>query len=132
MIDDQTRSEDIWGRYLDRVTAPAHAYTDLTENRNMRINVEWHDKRPDLDDIEQMEDIERHAMHRMSDNRDIKIAAHKLVASCFYFEKTSVDCQSREGGVYKCSGNLSQPPLTHDIDPQQEIFSAGLMKVVET
>jgi hypothetical protein len=132
MIDDQTRSEDIWSRYLDRVTAPTHAYTDLTESRNMRINIEWHDKRLGLDDIEQMEDIERHTMHRMSDNRDIKIAAHKLVASCFYFEKTSVDCQSREGGVYKCSGNLSQPPSTHDTDPHQDIFSAGLMKVVET
>lgn len=132
MIDDQTRSEDIWGRYPDRVTAPAHAYTDLTESRNMCINIEWHGKRPGLDDIEQMEDIERHAMHRISDNRDIKIAAHKLVASCFYFEKTSVDCQSREGGVYKYSSNLSQPPLTHDTDPQQEVFSAALMKVVET
>ncbi|KAH6960112.1 hypothetical protein DER45DRAFT_535928 [Fusarium avenaceum] len=106
MIDDQTRSEDIWGRYLDRVTAPAHAYTDLTESRNMRINIEWHDKRPGLDAIEQMEDIERHAMHRMSHNCDINIAAHKLVASCFYLEKASVHCQSREGGVYKCSGNI--------------------------
>ncbi|OBS23194.1 hypothetical protein FPOA_03748 [Fusarium poae] len=106
VVDDQKCSEDIWNNYVEQAATPYQPYVSSHERRRMRINVTWADKRPNFDDIEEIDDIERNASNMMSDEDTIRMAAHKLVASCFYFERTGVDAQNRETGLYKCSGNI--------------------------
>ncbi|KAM0229457.1 hypothetical protein ACHAPO_010001 [Fusarium lateritium] len=106
VIDDQKLSEDIWNNYVEQATGPDPPYVASHERRLMRINVTWAEKRPNFDDIEEIDDIERNAINMMGDDDTIRMAAHKLVASCFYFERTGVDAQNRETGLYKCSGNI--------------------------
>ncbi|RGP77832.1 hypothetical protein FLONG3_4008 [Fusarium longipes] len=106
VIDDQKSSEDMWNSYVEKVTAPCQLYMASHEHRHMRINAGWADKRPNFDDIEEIENIERNVINMMSDENAVRMAAHKLVASCFYFERTGVDSQNRETGLYKCSGNI--------------------------
>ncbi|CEI60194.1 hypothetical protein FVEN_g6376 [Fusarium venenatum] len=100
IIDDQKSSEDMWNSYV------AQTSTSSNEHRHVRIDIGWADKRPDFDDIEEIETIERNAINMMSDGHTVRMTAHKLVASCFYFERTGVDSRNRETGLYKCSGNI--------------------------
>jgi hypothetical protein len=106
VIDDQKSSEDMWNSYVEKATAPCQLYMASHEHRHMRINAGWADKRPNFDDIEEIGNIESNASNMMSDESAVRVAAHKLVASCFYFERTGVDSQHRETGLYKCSGKL--------------------------
>ncbi|KAJ4123018.1 hypothetical protein NW768_010010 [Fusarium equiseti] len=81
LVDNQSTDQDMWNRYVEKATATERLYKVSNETRNMRINVRWPDKRPNFDDVEEMENIERHAMNEISENHDIKMVAHKLVAS---------------------------------------------------
>lgn len=105
-MDDQQCSEDIWNNYVQQTSTPYQLQTASHEHRYMRINVGCADKRPNFDDIEEIETIERNSINMMSEEHTVRMAAHKLVASCFYFERTGVDAQNRETGLYKCSGRL--------------------------
>ncbi|VTO87220.1 unnamed protein product [Fusarium graminearum] len=106
VMDDQQCSEDIWNNYVQQTSTPYQLQTASHEHRYMRINVGCADKRPNFDDIEEIETIERNSINMMSEEHTVRMAAHKLVASCFYFERTGVDAQNRETGLYKCSGNI--------------------------
>ncbi|EKJ74391.1 hypothetical protein FPSE_05462 [Fusarium pseudograminearum CS3096] len=106
VMDDQHCSEDIWNSYVEKTSAPSQLQMASHEHRYMRINVGCADKRPNFDDIEEIETIERNSINMMCEDYTVRMAAHKLVASCFYFERTGVDAQNRETELYKCSGNI--------------------------
>ncbi|KAH7192830.1 uncharacterized protein B0J16DRAFT_394837 [Fusarium flagelliforme] len=106
LVDDQSITQNMWNSYVESATSPEQICKGSKDNRNIRINVRWSEKRPNFDDVEEMENIEQHAMNEISDSYEIKIVAHRLVASCFYFERTGTDSQNRETGLYKCSGNI--------------------------
>lgn len=85
-------------------TVPNQTNRPLGEDSSVRINVEFEGERPELDKVEELENMERHAMNMMRDNPRIYEVARKLVASCFYFEKTGAHTQHGDTGEYMCSG----------------------------
>ncbi|KAM5355310.1 hypothetical protein ACJ41O_001956 [Fusarium nematophilum] len=105
-FDNQLNCEEIWRRYHDRAVALDQLSRAWDSGRNMRINVDFEGARPSLDDVKEVPNIERHTISTMKHNPEIYEAAHRLVASCFYFEKTGSDSQNRGAGQYKCVGNI--------------------------
>ncbi|KAK4211516.1 hypothetical protein QBC37DRAFT_12053 [Rhypophila decipiens] len=88
MVDKQLDTEATWRDYQDRIP-PRHGMKDVEDRRrHMRINVEFPkgDSRPGLDAIGKLKYLEDEARTACKSNVDIKEAAHRLVASCFYFE----------------------------------------------
>ncbi|KAM7196977.1 hypothetical protein V8F33_005859, partial [Rhypophila sp. PSN 637] len=88
MIDQKVDTEATWRDYQDRIS-PRHGMKDVEDcRRHMRINVEFPggDPRPGLDAIGKLKYIENEARTACKSNVDVKEAAHRSVASCFYFE----------------------------------------------
>lgn len=102
--DDQVDCEEAWSQYHAMATAPNQINRPVGEESSVRINVEFEGERPELDKVEELENMERHAMNMMRDNPRIYEVARKLVASCFYFEKAGGHTQHGDTGEYMCSG----------------------------
>jgi hypothetical protein len=103
-IDNQMDCEEAWRAYIATVTAPSQAGRPWGEDGHMRINFEFQGERPELDKVEELDDLERYAMSMMRDNPRIYDVARTLVASCFYFEKAGADTEHGDTGEYMCSG----------------------------
>ncbi|KAH7009972.1 hypothetical protein EDB80DRAFT_838977 [Ilyonectria destructans] len=104
--DDQADCEEAWSQYHAMATVPNQTNRPLGEDSSVRINVEFEGERPELDKVEELENMERHAMNMMRDNPRIYEVARKLVASCFYFEKAGAHTQYGDTGEYICSGDI--------------------------
>ncbi|CAM1500480.1 Fc.00g096420.m01.CDS01 [Cosmosporella sp. VM-42] len=106
IIENPLDCEKIWGKHCANATPPGREYTPDDKRRNIRLNVEFDDKRPELDDVKCLKEMEEVAENSMRVNPEILEVAHRLVASCFYFERTSDTFQNREIVGYHCIGNL--------------------------
>ncbi|KAL7784152.1 hypothetical protein V8C37DRAFT_420748 [Trichoderma ceciliae] len=105
MIDNQLDSEEIWKKYHTKVTSMNDTQRNVEKYRNIRINLQFPDKRPAIDDVNALDDIERKAQNEFQYSTDIKRAAHSLVASSFYFEKQDMKSLGQTEG-YQCSGYI--------------------------
>lgn len=120
IIDSQLNCESTWRDFIGktrRVTL-GRTMTPESARRYMRINVELKDGRPNLDQVDQVQGLEKQAFYSANRNPDIKEVAHRLIASSFYFEREGGFHQ--EHGTYSCHGkhkhfpiDASKPNCTH-------------------
>jgi hypothetical protein len=104
IIDNQLNCEEIWSRYCAENTTPGKPYRPEDRRRNVRINVDIPGERPDLDNLDSLEKMEQLAKRSAERDPLILEVAHRLVASCFYFEKLDPGYQNRESGESTCHG----------------------------
>lgn len=101
ILDSQINCEKQWSDYceksqlhrhrephgLPRSHGPETRKRVEAQRRQLRLNVEFPEGRPGLDEIAKLQLIEEQATKDVAKNPDIKEVAHRLVASCFYFEQ---------------------------------------------
>lgn len=108
MIDDQLNCEKIWNEYLKEATTQADQRPE-DRRRNMRINVSFHGERPQLDAVDDVQAMEDHSLSVIQSDlptrAKIHESAHRLVASCFYFEVSSTTYSRKGSAGYTCTGN---------------------------
>lgn len=107
IIDDQLNCEKIWKDYQANVAAPSKAHGAEARRRNIRLNITFDGDRARLDDISCLDRIEQEAQRLIQEDKlEITEIAHRLVASCFYFDKTGCP-PSRVTGEYVCYGKVA-------------------------
>jgi hypothetical protein len=105
IIDNQLNCEDIWNKFKHHTEAALTGKLDRPEDkqRNIRINVPFPGNRPALDSIDNVESMETQVARTVQKNPLILEVAHRLVASCFYFQKDGTS-HHKETGEYTCVG----------------------------
>lgn len=84
---------------------------EAVRRRYMRICPEFLTKLPKFDDVQRMESIEQETAEALRQNhQDIIEAAHRLVASTFFFEKDAGSVKQTASG-YTCTG--TPPPFQY-------------------
>lgn len=106
IIDDQLNCEKIWDEYFKKATIQGDQRPE-DRRRNMRINVPLPGERPALDAVEEVKRIEAQSLAKIQSDPDIRAdiheAAHRLVASCFYFEVSGITYGSKGSAGYTCA-----------------------------
>ncbi|KAH7392786.1 acyl transferase/acyl hydrolase/lysophospholipase [Pyrenochaeta sp. MPI-SDFR-AT-0127] len=77
------------------------------ESRYMRINPDIGREPPGLDEINRLKELQRdvrHALKSRENRSQIERVAHVLVASSFYYERTSA-ARFERNGYFSCTGN---------------------------
>ncbi|KAK0724572.1 hypothetical protein B0H67DRAFT_657154, partial [Lasiosphaeris hirsuta] len=99
--------EKAWHEYYAATTRTAGRIhtTPEARRRHMRINVQLKGHRPGLDQLDEIQSLEDQAFDSASSNPDIWEAAHRLVASSFYFEKNDRGFH-QDQGIYRCHGSI--------------------------
>ena len=93
-------SEKTWDSYIELLDPPSnhkHRYVRL----NPRIDLEP----PDLDDLDSMRYLKATARASFGEDGRIQQVANKLIASSFYFERSSPKLLTTDGAI-QCSGTL--------------------------
>lgn len=112
MIDDQLDCEKTWEDYCTQAPLPKAAHHDESNRRYFRINLTFPGTKPRLDDVSDLQGLEEEA-NRLVKSPSVKYeiieVAHRLVASCFYFQRTKCNA-GRKIGSYECTGDFSEPP----------------------
>ncbi|KAM7215074.1 hypothetical protein V8F06_009528 [Rhypophila decipiens] len=111
IIDSQINCEKEWRDYyeksqLHQTHGPENLKLLEAQRRQLRINVHFPEGRPNLDEITKLQPTEEHAAQSLIDNTDIKEVAHRLVASCFYFEQDRGLPYNRQHIGYSVQGNI--------------------------
>ncbi|KAK3389280.1 hypothetical protein B0H63DRAFT_537088 [Podospora didyma] len=105
IIDSQLNSEQTWHDYRSKMLPQGNYATNEEERRYMRINIPLKGERPPLDDVSKLQAVEDQAVYGVTRNPDIREAAHRLVASSFYFERHGVIHQVHNG-TFECRGYI--------------------------
>lgn len=109
IIDDQLNCERIWKDYVKETTAQSDQRPE-DRRRSMRLNVEFSGDRPSLDGVENLDMIVEKTTHAIQNDlhlrNSIHEAAHRLVASSFYFEVSNRTHFSRTGNGFTCTGKM--------------------------
>lgn len=107
IIDDQLNCEKIWSEYFKEASVQGDPKIE-DRHRNMRINVPFNGERPALDAAHALQAMEDHTLSMIKSDLRIRSkiheAAHRLVASCFYFEVSSTTYRSKGSAGYTCTG----------------------------
>ncbi|KAH9898942.1 hypothetical protein F4778DRAFT_178322 [Xylariomycetidae sp. FL2044] len=102
-INDQRQGERIWHRFMSGVDAPRGA---TSRRRYMRISPEFVSKLPKFDEVQKIDEISREAEEVLRQNSaEMTEAAHRLIASTFFFEKDPGSTKQHRGG-YTCTGSI--------------------------
>ncbi|KAI0005731.1 FabD/lysophospholipase-like protein [Xylariaceae sp. FL0662B] len=101
-LNDIRHCDRIWNRFSGE-----NAINDKTSReRYMRICPELLTKLPKFDDVHKMDDLEQEAEVVMRQNaREITEAAHRLVASTFFFERDVGSVKQNASG-FTCTGSI--------------------------
>lgn len=125
IVESQLNCEEAWKKYCARAAPPGRAQSLENLRRNVRLNVEFQGPRPDLDDVEKLDNVEhcvRSYMEGPKFSAQIHEVAHMLVASSFYFEKFASGVLERSTGMYRYDGK----------DPRlSEASVAGYQRLIE-
>lgn len=122
LIDNQLNCEEIWNKFKHHTEAglTGKLYRPEDKRRHIRINVPFPGNRPALDSIDNVKSMETQAWRSVQTNTLILEVAHRLVASCFYFQKDGTS-HRKETGEYTSEGKH----LTFIIDDETELPSSG-------
>lgn len=101
-FNDQRHCERTWNRFM----SSSAMKDEEIRCRYMRINPELLVKLPKFDDVQRMTSVEQETAEVLRQNRqDIVEAAHRLVASTFFFEKDAGSVKQGPTG-YTCTGSI--------------------------
>ncbi|KAI0555301.1 FabD/lysophospholipase-like protein [Xylaria curta] len=97
----------IWNNYMAENTSSDFGRSNnLIKRRFIRINPDLRFKVPRLDDVTELEQIEKAANYNINHNSPkIKEVAHRLIASSFFFDKDSGSVRPNATG-YECTGSI--------------------------
>ena len=105
IIESQLNCEKAWREYCAatmRMTDEIHTAPEA-RRRHIRINVQLEGARPGLDQLNEIQALEKQAFYSAKHNPDIRETAHRLVASSFYFEKhDDGDFRQDHHGTHRC------------------------------
>lgn len=96
-------SQKAWDTYISILDPPSEHMT-----RFVRLNPQLREDPPNLDDVDQIQQIKRTVRTQMATNGQIQRLAHQLVASCFYFEKSAA-AELQPDNFYECRGRTTRP-----------------------
>jgi hypothetical protein len=102
-------AEHAWNEFLDNIAESQHSDQSGNNRRYIRINPELR-KVPKLDEKAELADLEKEtiqATRLLKTRLQIESVAHRLIASCFYYERTSPTKRDRavdRADVYYCEG----------------------------
>ncbi|KAI1846078.1 hypothetical protein JX266_007887 [Neoarthrinium moseri] len=90
-LDDYSSNDKIWDRFIRSKSLPkSFCSTEEIRQRYVRINPALNMKIPKLDQARKVYELEREAREALLSNSDaVKEAAHRLIASTFFFEKNA-------------------------------------------
>lgn len=91
-------SEMTWENYMNVLQPPS-----IYRSRYVRLNPQLMEDPPALDEVSRMNYIRDRTRDKFSDDDRIRKVALKLIASSFYFEK-STSAESIEDHVFRCKG----------------------------
>lgn len=99
-MNDQRQCDRTWNRFM----SSSAMRDEAVRRRYMRICPELLAKLPKFDDVQKMEAVEQETAEVLRQNQqDIVEAAHRLVASTFFFEKDAGSVKQSPSG-YTCTG----------------------------
>lgn len=98
-------SEKTWEDYIS-ILQPS----PINRLRYVRLNPQLDEEPPRSDDVHRMEDIQRLVRKTWQDNQEIRRVSRQLIASSFYFEK-STDLELTADQIFRCKGYFSLPRL---------------------
>ena len=98
IVDDHLDSEKAWNEFYTSVTTLGDGKDTENRLRYIRFDVRFEGKRPTLDEVHEVDSIERQARWSAETNPRIRETAHRLVASSFYFDG--------EGGCFQEQDNM--------------------------
>lgn len=84
---------------------------EQNSSRYIRINPDIMRNPPKLDAVDELKTLQEEARHWLKSPNilvQLEKVAHVLVASCFYYERTSA-ARNEVDGVYSCSGIMHEP-----------------------
>ncbi|KAI1760166.1 FabD/lysophospholipase-like protein [Hypoxylon sp. FL1150] len=101
-LNDQRQCDRTWNRFMSSSAMKDEA----VRRRYMRICPELLTKLPKFDDVQKIEAVEQETAEVLRQNRQEVIeAAHRLVASTFFFEKDAGSVKQSPSG-YTCTGSI--------------------------
>ncbi|KAI1773204.1 FabD/lysophospholipase-like protein [Hypoxylon cercidicola] len=101
-LNDQRQCDRTWNRFMSSGAMKDEA----VRQRYMRICPELLTKLPKFDDVQKMEALEQETAEVLRQNhQDVVEAAHRLVASTFFFEKDAGSVKQSPSG-YTCTGSI--------------------------
>jgi hypothetical protein len=105
-LDDYSNNDKIWDRFIRSKSLPrSFISTEEIRQRYIRINPALDMKIPKLDAARKVYELEREAREVLQSNEGlVKEAAHRLIASSFFFEKTPGSVKQTALYGYECSG----------------------------
>lgn len=116
-LDDYSSNDKIWDRFIRSKTLPkSFCSPEEIRQRYVRINPALDMKIPKLDAARKVYELEREAREYLQSNSGIvKEAAHRLIASTFFFEKNAGSVRQTAMYGFECSGqccaSLLVPPV---------------------
>ncbi|KAK1461914.1 hypothetical protein CCUS01_01504 [Colletotrichum cuscutae] len=106
----------IWSDFKTDILSQNSHVTRDSHRRHIRVNPDLRFKVPRLDAVNELDSLERATKRYLNLNRGkIKEIAHRLVASCFFFEKDVGSVRQVKEG-FECTGK-------HIMDPAYRILT---------
>ena len=96
-------SEKAWNDYISTLQAPPEGLA-----RFVRLNPQLEEDPPSFDDVECVQKLKHLVRKQMKNDQRIQQLALKLVASCFYFEKSAAS-EMQPDESYECRGTVIPP-----------------------
>ncbi|KAI2468208.1 hypothetical protein F4781DRAFT_399238 [Annulohypoxylon bovei var. microspora] len=104
--DNDQKCSRIWGKFIAGKSTFGSSGTAEDFHRYIRISPELNILAPKFDDIQRIDEVEREAEEVLQQNMlEIKEAAHRLIASTFFFEKEVGSVNQTVSG-YACKGSI--------------------------
>ncbi|KAI0122402.1 FabD/lysophospholipase-like protein [Daldinia grandis] len=101
-LNNQRQCDRIWNRFM----SSSAMKEESTRQRYMRICPELLTKLPKFDELQKISSVEQETAEVLRQNhQDIVEAAHRLVASTFFFEKDASSVKQTASG-YTCTGSI--------------------------
>ncbi|KAK8041498.1 hypothetical protein PG994_014505 [Apiospora phragmitis] len=102
-----SRGDRTWSKFLHQ-SSPAQAavVAERDRCRYMRVCPEFLNKLPKFDEVQRMDELERETERLLKqDPGEVTEVAHRLVASCFFFEKDAASVKQTASG-FQCTGSI--------------------------
>lgn len=117
-LDDYSSNDKIWDRFIRSKSLPKSSIsTEEIRQRYIRINPALDMKIPKLDAARKVYELEREAREVLQSNAgQVKEAAHRLIASSFFFEKTPGSVKQTALYGHECSGEFMQIGLSMPLE----------------
>lgn len=100
------QGDRIWNKFRS-----GHAVEKLHRPRYLRICPEFLTSLPKFDEVQGLDALERETERYLQQSpAEVEEAAHRLVASTFFFERDTASVKQTDGG-FQCTGNRAPLPL---------------------